>query len=311
MNNQEAVDIPIAVKFVEPSVVWLDGEVMSYREASVALMTHSLHYGTGAFEGIRFYWNGNAPVIFRLREHIDRFFHSASAIHMEFPFTPAHLQIAIRYLVRRCGMQEGYIRPFCYYSAGLGVSEHSLTAHVGIVVLPWTQKSSDEGIRLTVVGTRRLHPETFVSSAKVSGYYFNSFLAGREAQAKGFDDALLLDTEGKVAEASAANVFLVRESKVIAVASASILKGITRDTIMQVARNEHFAVEESSVSVGDLRTADEVFLTGTAYEVRPVERIDELFKTRGDGSVTQYLRKIYRNIVTGKNQFYSKWLTEC
>lgn len=307
-----ATTAPVSTKFIPPRLAWVDGQTVPYEKATVPLMSHSLHYGTAVFEGIRFYPTSFGSVIFRLEDHMQRLINSAAAISMDIPFTLTTLKEAARVLVLESGLDEGYIRPLCYYGPGLGVSQRSLDVHVAMVAVGLPPHDTSKGIRLTVADTRRLHPQTCTSGAKVTGHYFNSFQAGRQAQARGFDDALLLDTTtGCIAEASAANLFIVRGSTIVAARSESALYGITRETVIQAATNDRIAVFTEQVSLEDLREASEVFLTGTVFEVCPVAQVEGYFDGQAPGPITAHLTRLFRRIVTGEHLYYSSWLTPC
>ncbi|MBU1019390.1 MAG: branched-chain amino acid transaminase [Patescibacteria group bacterium] len=272
--------------------IWFNGEFIPWAEAQVHVMTHSLHYGDAVFEGIRVY--GGA--VFRLDDHLERFFESMKALEMESPYDRAQVYDAILELLRREGTIDGYIRPIAFYGdGGLKVGWEGMPVSVAIGVLPWDGYSSSE-LKLKVSDVRRFSPEMVKMDAKVSGYYVNSNFAG--------PNALLLDSEGNVAEAACANIFFVQDGKLFTPSTGSILPGLTRDTVIQIARDEGIEVVEGNIK--DLSVFQEAFTTGTATEICLVVEIDNhKYDSR---EVTSFLQEKYSEIVSGKNQKYKKWL---
>jgi branched-chain amino acid aminotransferase len=293
---------------------WMNGEFTSWAESTVPLSTHALHYGTGVFEGIRSYMVDGEPAIFRLDAHLDRLYKSAAVYGMRVPFSREQLADAICGLVRRNHLTESYIRPIAYMGAEtLGIRAQCST---DTAILAWPQmvhlsdQSRRRGARLTVSPYRKFDARVMPTTAKACGQYLNSRLATTEASRRGFDEALLLNLEGNVAEAAVANIFLVsgrtlrtNDDK------SSILMGITRDSILQLAAAEGFEVEVGTITVEELRQADEVFLCGTACEIVPVAELDGVqIGLRSPGPVTERIRGAFDRAKTGASPEWEHWL---
>lgn len=267
--------------------IWLDGEFMPWADAQIHVMTHALHYGDAVFEGIRVY--GGA--VFRLDDHLERFYEAAKALEMDLP---EGIREAILELVRREGVSDGYIRPIAFYgNGGLRVSWEGMPVSVAVGVLPWDGYASSD-LKLKVSDVRRFSPDM-----KISGYYVSSNFAGK--------DALLLDADGNVAEASCANIFFVQDGKLFTPKKDSILPGLTRDTVIQIARDEGIEVVEGDINAKGLSRFEEAFTTGTATEICTVVQIDE--KKYDSCKMVNFLKEKYKEIVAGKNKKYLKWLT--
>lgn len=295
--------------------IWMDGEFVSWDDAKVHVLTHTLHYGLGVFEGIRCYRTAKGPAIFRLDEHVKRLFNSAHIFMLEIPFSEKEIRNAIIETVRNNHLKECYIRPLVYIGYGaMGLYPKGNPIKVSIAVWPWGAYLGDEGlekgIRIKVSSFTRHHVNIDMTRGKVCGYYVNSQLAKREAISCGFDESLLLDTEGYVSEASGENIFIVRNGKIKTTPLTSILEGITRDGIIKVAADNKIVVEEERFTRDELYISDEAFLTGTAAEVTPIREVDG--RIIGDGRcgrVTKKLQTIFFDIVKGKNKKYESWLT--
>jgi branched-chain amino acid aminotransferase len=295
--------------------IWMDGKFVAWRDAKVHVLTHTLHYGLGVFEGIRCYKTDRGPAIFRLDEHVKRLFNSAHIFMMEIPFTEKEIRDAIVETVRINGLKECYIRPLVYIGYGaMGLYPKGNPVKVSIAAWPWGAYLGDEGlekgIRIKVSSFTRHHVNVDMTRGKVCGYYVNSQLAKKEAISCGFDEAVLLDTEGYVSEGSGENIFIVRNGRIKTTPLTSILEGITRESIIRVARDRKIAVDEERFTRDEIYIADEAFLTGTAAEVTPVREIDG--RTIGDGrrgKVTEGLQSAFFDIVKGKNRKYASWLT--
>lgn len=290
--------------------IWLDGKFVRYEDAKIHFLNHSLHYGSGAFEGERFYLTNRGPAIFRLHEHTERLFRSARVIGIKIPFSKNEVMNATRGLIRKNELDEGYIRPMVFYGAKMGLHPGQSPVHIGIAVWPWGAYLGDKPVSTSISKVMRLHPSSIVSTAKISGYYANSILATRDAKARGFDEAILLDYRGFIAEGPGENIFMVKNNKLYTPALGSILPGITRDSIIRIAKNSKIPVLEKTIKPIDLKNADELFFTGTAAEITPIGKVDSKIINEGlVGPYTARLKKIYLDIVHGKEKDYKNWLT--
>jgi branched-chain amino acid aminotransferase len=293
---------------------WMNGEFVPWAESTVPLSTHALHYGTGVFEGIRSYAVDGEPAIFRLDAHLERFYQSAAVYGMRILFTREQLTEAICGLIRRNRLTESYIRPLAYVGAEtLGIRAQGATE---TAIMAWphmvhvSEQSRRRGAKLTVSPYRKFDASMMPTTAKACGQYLNSRLATMEASRRGYDDALLLNIEGTVAEAAVANVFVVNGRTLRTNdEKSSILMGITRDSILQLAVAEGFDVEVGAIAVEDLRQADEVFLCGTASEIVPVAELDGSRIGRGTpGPVTAQIRSVFDRAKTGASREWDHWL---
>ena len=299
----------------ETSFIWMDGKLVPWKEATVHVLTHTLHYGLGVFEGIRCYKGKSGTAIFRLQEHVERLLGSARIVQIKIPFSQKEIEQATIETVRVNHLEEGYIRPIAfigYGEMGLYVNENPI--QLSIAAWPWGTYLGDEGIRkgirICVSSFARHHVNISMTRAKVTGYYVNSQLAKREAKEAGYDEAVLLDTEGFVAEGPGENIFIVRKGILKTTPLTSILEGITRDTIMQLAQERNIKVVEERFTRDDLYLADEAFFTGTAAEVTPIREVDGRTVGKGEpGPVTQELQKAFFDIVRGKEKSHPEWLT--
>ena len=293
---------------------WMNGDFVPWAESTVPLSTHALHYGTGVFEGIRSYAVDGEPAIFRLDAHLDRFYESAAVYGMRIPFSAEQLTKAICGLIQRNGLVEAYIRPIAYMGAEtLGIRAQCST---DTAILAWphmahiSEQSRRRGARLTVSPYRKFDASMMPTTAKACGQYLNSRLATTEASRRGFDEALLLDINGNVAEAAVANICLVHSHTLRTNdEKSSILMGITRDSILQLAMAEGFDVEVGTITVDDLQKADEVFLCGTACEIVPVAELDGSRIGRvSPGPVTEQIRNTFNRVKTGACSEWKHWL---
>ncbi len=296
--------------------IWMDGKFVNWDDANVHILTHSLHYGLGVFEGIRCYKceNGKSAV-FRLKEHTDRLFESAHIMLIEIPFTRDAINKAIIETLKVNDLKEGYIRPIVFLGDGsMGVLPKNNPVRVAIAVWPWGAYLGEEalksGIRIKVSTYTRHHVNSMMTKAKVTGHYVNSILAKREAIADGYDEALLLDTEGYVSEGSGENIFIIKDSLLKTTPLTSNLKGITRDSVMKIARDKGFEVKEERFTRDELYIADEAFFTGTAAEITPIREADKRTIGQGKpGPVTKTIQETFFNTVKGKGKKYADWLT--
>jgi len=299
---------------IEPSEkIWMDGKLVPWDEAKIHVLTHSLHYGSGVFEGIRAYETRKGPAVFRLTDHIARLYRSAKIYTIEIPYTPEELIEATKETVRASGLPACYIRPLVYLGYGeMGLNPLLSPVNVSIAVWPWGAYLGDEGVthgvRMKISSWRRHDPNINPPAAKGTGQYINSQLAKVEAIKAGYDEAILLNPQGLVAEASGENIFIVREGEIITPPlSAGALIGITRDSVIKIAGDLGIGVHEAELVRTDLYTADEVFVCGTAAEITPVREIDD--RVIGDpGPLTKKVQEIFHAAVRGDLEQYSSWL---
>ena len=295
--------------------IWNDGHMVEWRDAPLHVLTHSLHYGMAVFEGIRAYNTPSGTVIFRLREHTQRLLNSAKIFQIKVPFDIDTLMSAQKDVVRANKLESCYLRPLVWIgSEKMGVSARGNTIHVAIAAWPWGAYLGEEGlakgIRVKTSSFTRHHVNVSMVRAKASGYYINSILANQEVTADGYDEALLLDTEGYVSEGAGENVFIVKSGKIYTPDLASCLDGITRDSVVTLARDMGIEVIEKRITRDEVYCADEAFFTGTAAEVTPIRELDG--RTIGEGSrgpVTEKLQSMFFDVVGGKADQYRHWLT--
>lgn len=295
-------------------LIWIDGEMVPWREAKVHVLTHTLHYGLGVFEGVRAYNTPGGTCIFRLKEHTNRLFNSAHILGMSIPFDKATLNQAQKNVVRENKLEEGYLRPMCFYgSEGMGLRADNLKTHVMIAAWPWPSymdpEARDRGIKVRTSSFTRHHVNISMCKAKANGNYINSMLALREALDSGAEEALMLDNEGYVAEGSGENVFIIRDDHIFTPDLTSCLDGITRDTIFTLAQELGYTIREKRITRDEVYICDEAFFTGTAAEVVPIRSLDG--RTIGSGSrgpLTEKLQSMYFDTVRGKRSENSQWL---
>ena len=297
----------------ETSKIWMNGELVDWADATVHVGTHGLHYGSGVFEGIRAYETGSGSAIFRLGEHLDRLKNSAKLLYMDLPYSVEDLRAACWDLVGANGLPECYLRPIAYFGYGeLGVSTRGNPVEVAIMSWPWGAYLGEEGmrngIRAKVSSWQRIGPNVIPHVAKATGVYINSMLAVADAQRSGYDEAILLTHDGYVADGSGENIFVVRDGVIYTPdLSASILPGITRDTVIQIAQDLGHRVVEKQLIRTDLYLADEVFMCGTAAEVTPIREIDDHLVGR-PGPVTLEIQQAYLDTVHGRSDRWAHWL---
>lgn len=292
--------------------IWQNGEFVPWDEAKVHVLTHALHYGSGVFEGVRFYETPKGPAIFRLKEHTARLFYSASALRMKIPFTEEAVNRATIELIQKSGVSSGYIRPLAFYGAGkMGLNPVGAPVDLIIACWPWGKYLGDAKLKVKISQYIRLHPQSTICDAKITGHYVNSILPSLEAQSAGCHEALLLDFAGNIAEGPGENFFLVKDNKIYTVPPGTILKGITRDAVMRIARDEGLEVIEKSLTPAEAFAADELFFTGTAAEISPISELDgqKIGKDGEEGPITTRLREKFMGIVEGRNEKYADWLT--
>ncbi len=297
--------------------IWFNGELVEWDKAQVHVMTHALHYGSSVFEGIRAYDTPNGPIIFRLKEHIQRLFDSAKIYWMEMPFTPEQLCEACRVTVRENGLKSGYLRPLAFVgNVGLGLHPPK-DAHTDVMIgaLPWGAYLGEEGLKqgvdVAVSSWNRLAPNTIPTGAKAGGNYLSSQLISREAKRNGYAEGIALDVHGYLSEGAGENLFLIKNGVIhTAPVTAALLPGITRDTIMTLARELGYTVKEEALPREALYLADEIFMTGTAAEVTPVRSVDKMPVGAGcRGPITEQLQKAFFGLFTGETADQWGWLT--
>lgn len=296
-------------------LIWLDGEMVPWREAKTHVLTHTLHYGLGCFEGVRAYNTANGPAIFRLKEHTDRLFNSAHILNMKMPFSKDVINEAQRAAVRENNLDEAYLRPMVFLgSEGMGLRADNLKVHVMVAAWSWPSYMSPEakelGIKVRTSSYTRHHVNITMCKAKANGNYINSMLALNEAISGGAEEALLLDNEGYVAEGSGENIFIVRNGELHTPELTSCLAGITRATIIDFAKDLGLVVKERRITRDEVYIAEEAFFTGTAAEVLPIRELDGRQIGEGKrGPITEKLQSMYFDAVKGKLAAHQEWLT--
>jgi branched-chain amino acid aminotransferase len=296
-------------------VIWLDGEMVPWREARVHVLTHTLHYGMGVFEGVRAYKTDKGTAIFRLDAHTERLFRSAHILMMPMPWDKATISAAQQAVVRENKLESAYIRPMCFYgSEGMGLRADNLKVHCMIAAWTWGSylgaENMERGIRIKTSSFTRHHVNITMCKAKANGNYMNSMLALREALASGHDEAMLLDAEGYVAEGSGENIFIVRNGVIYTPDLTSALDGITRDTLFTLAAEAGITIKEKRITRDEVYISDEAFFTGTAAEVTPIREVDGRMIGSGTrGPITTNLQATYFDLVHGRHAKYPEWLT--
>lgn len=296
-------------------VIWLDGQFVPWRDAKIHVLTHTLHYGMGVFEGVRAYKAEQGTSIFRLQEHTDRLFRSAHIMNMPAPFDKQTLMEAQCAAVKDNNLETAYIRPMFFYgSEGLGLRADNLKVHAMVAAWSWGSylgaDGLEKGIRIKTSSFTRHHVNISMCKAKANGHYINSMIALQEALSCGYDEALLLDAEGYVAEGSGENIFIIRDGVIYTPELTSALDGITRDTIFKLADDFGLSVKEKRITRDEVYVADEAFFTGTAAEVTPIRELDNRVIGEGKrGPITEKLQTAYFDLVHGKNSKYNEWLT--
>jgi len=295
--------------------IWYDGKLVPWRDATTHVLTHSLHYGLAVFEGVRAYKTPAGTGIFRLKEHTDRLFNSAKVFMMEMPYTREQLMEAQREVVRANKLESCYLRPLAFYgSEKMGVSPKGASVHVSIAAWPWGAYLGEEGllkgIRVKTSSFQRHHINVSMVRTKTSGHYVNSILANMEATRDGYDEALLLDTQGFVAEGAGENLFIVKDGQLVEPEMVSGLTGITRATVIELARDLGLTVASRPMTRDDVYLADEAFFTGTAAEITPIRELDGRAIGAGRrGPVTERIQDLFFDVVNGRAEKYRHWLT--
>lgn len=296
-------------------LIWFDGELIAWRDANVHVLTHTLHYGMGCFEGVRAYATEQGTAIFRLKEHTDRLFDSAKILGMAMPFSKAEINEACRAAVRENNLKEAYLRPMVFFgSEGMGLRADNLKTHVIVAAWEWPSYMSPEarelGIKVQTSSFTRHHVNISVTRAKANGQYINSMMALAEAQRGGYDEALLLDPQGYVAEGSGENLFVVKDGVIYTPMLTSCLNGITRNTVMHMAEKLGLELREKLITRDEVYISDEAFFTGTAAEVLPIRELDGRPIGEGRrGPITEQIQSMYFDVVSGKQTLDAEWLS--
>ncbi len=294
--------------------IWMDGEWLDWREAKVHVLTHTLHYGMGAFEGVRAYETANGPAIFRLEEHTQRLFNSTRILEMKIPYDADTLNQAQREVITKNNLKSAYIRPMCFYgSEGMGLRADNLKVHTIIAAWEWGaylgEDNMKNGIRIRTSSYVRHPAHPSLSGAKTNGNYINSMMALKEALDYGFDEALMLDIDGYVSEGSGENIFIIKDGVIYTPHLTSALPGITRDTIITLSSSLGYEVVEKKLSCDDIYTSDEAFFTGTAAEVTPIRDLDGNQIGEGArGPITEKLQSLYFDCVHGRHPDFLNWI---
>lgn len=297
-------------------VIWFDGELVPWREAKVHVLTHTLHYGLGVFEGVRAYATDRGPVIFRLQDHTNRLFRSAHILNFDIPWSRDEINEAQVTVVRENGLREAYLRPMCFYgSEGMGLRADNLKPHCIVAAWEWpnymTPEARVDGIKVRTSSYTRHHVNITMCKAKANGNYINSMLALKEALDSGCEEALLLDNEGYVAEGSGENIFLVQKGKLVTPELTSCLEGITRDTVFALAEELDISITERRITRDEVYVADEAFFTGTAAEVLPIRELDgRVIGSGSRGPITEKLQSMYFDQVMGRRCEHPEWSTD-
>jgi branched-chain amino acid aminotransferase len=301
--------------FDQAQWVWKNGKCVSWQDATVHVSAHALHYGTGVFEGIRCYETDDGPAVFRMDAHLDRLYASAGCHGMKIPYTQEEVASAVCETIARNQFSKCYVRPICFFgSASLNINPRKCPVEVAILAWPWGaylgEEALERGIRVTISPWQKFHSKMMPTTAKACGQYINSVLAVRDASERGFGEALLLDASGKITEGSGENIFLVRCGILRTNDEQdSILPGITRDCVIEIAQALGLKVEIGPITVDDLLQCDEAFFTGTAAEVTPICELDG--KTIGPGKrgpITRQIQQVYMDATAGRNRLHRKWL---
>lgn len=295
--------------------IWMDGKLIPWEEAKVHVLTHTLHYGLAVFEGIRCYLcHDGKSAVFRLKEHVDRLFDSAQIGVLKIPYSKKEIAEACKETLRVNGLKEGYIRPIAFIGEGvMGVYPGDNPIRVAIITWSWGtylgEGALEKGIRAKVSSYTRHHVNVMMTKAKISGNYVNSILAKREVMKTGYDEALMLDTEGYISEASGENIFMVKNGVLKTTPLTSILSGITRDSVIQIAKSKRIPLIEERFTRDELYIAQEAFFTGTAAEITPIREVDDRQIGEGKpGPITRELQSAFFDIVKGKNLEFKEWL---
>jgi len=295
----------------ETDFIWMDGKLVPWKDAKIHVLCHTMHYGGGVFEGVRFYDTDKGPAVFRLKDHTDRLFRSAEAFEMKVPFSKEEINKATLETISKNKVKAGYIRPIVFFGYGkMGLNPVGADLNVAIAVWPWGSYLGEEAVRVKIPKIIRTHPGTTDPNAKICGNYANSILANLEIKKAGYDEALLLDYKGNIAEGPGENIFIVKDGKLLTPPLGNVLPGITRMSIFQIAKDNGIEVEEKILKKEDVFNADEAFFTGTAAEVTAIASVDDKkIGSEAPGPITNKLKEIYLDAVHGKLEKYKSWLS--
>jgi branched-chain amino acid aminotransferase len=290
--------------------IWMDGSLVDWDQATIHVLSHTLHYGMGVFEGIRCYETAAGPAVFRLKDHVQRLLKGAEVCMMTVPFSQEEIINAILETLRINDCREGYIRPLFHYGYGtMGLNPEKSPVRCTIAVWPWGSYLGEQAVKTKMSSFMRIHPSTTIADQKICGHYINSIFASCEAQREGYEEAVLLDSEGYIAEGPGENLFIIKNSVLQTPPLGNILPGITRDSIITLASHLGYTVEETPLREEDLKQADEAFFSGTAAEITPISQVDDTLLSSACGEITGTLQKTFQAIVRGQNDRYRSWLT--
>ncbi|MCK4635507.1 MAG: branched-chain amino acid transaminase [Candidatus Moranbacteria bacterium] len=289
--------------------IWIDGEMKKLSESKVPFLTHSFHYGSGVFEGIRCYKTENGRAIFRLSDHIERLFFSAETMGLKINFSQKEIEEVIKKLIKKNNLEECYIRPLIWHGEKMGMDPVDTPVHFGIAVWEWTKYLKKDEVKVGISKVMKTHPQTTVLGAKISGHYVNSVLASRETKSRGFDEGLLLDFEGNIAEGPVENIIFCKGKEIHTPTIKSILPGLTRASVLTIAEDLGYKIFERDIKPEELKDFDEAFFVGTAVEINSIASIDDFYFTGKDGKTFKKLKEIFVQVIHGENDKYEKWLS--
>lgn len=290
--------------------IWMDGKLVPWEDAKIHVVNHSLHYGSAVFEGVRFYDTDKGVAIFRNNDHVERLFYSASFMEMKIPYTKEEIAHAQVLTIKESGLKYGYMRPLLYLTDNMGLITTDCSTHGSISCWGWGQYLGLDSIKVKTSSWRKIAKNADVCDAKIAGHYYNSTLATNEATKAGYHEALMLDQDGLVAEGPGENIFIVKNNKIYTPKfERQILSGITRSTIMTIAKDLGYEVIEMDLKPEDVYNSDEAFFTGTAAEILPIESLDDKLIKNRIGPITSNLQKTFKDIVLARNSQYEDWLT--
>jgi len=295
----------------ETEFIWMDGKFVKWKDAKIHVLVHTLHYGAGVFEGIRCYETEQGAAVFRLKEHTDRLYHSAGTLKMKIPYPKDEFIEAVKETVRKNNVKAAYIRPICFFGYGkMGLNPKGAPVNCSIAVWPWGKYLGEGTVKVKTSKYIRIHPKSTHADAKICGHYVNSIFASVEVKDKGYDEALLLNSEGFVEEGPGENIFYAKDGKIYTPPLGNILPGITRSSIIQIAKDEGYKVIEKDLTLDELKDGDELWFTGTAAEVTGIKQLDDKVIGNGKiGPITSKFKDIFMDIVHGKNEKYKNWLS--
>ena len=294
----------------ETEFIWFDGKLIPWNKAKIHVLSHTLHYGGGAFEGIRFYETSKGPAIFRLKDHVLRLLYSAKALHMKLDYTEEEITDAIIQTVRVNKIKEGYIRPLIFYGYHkMGLNPIGNPVELVIACWPWGAYLAHESVNIKTSSYIRIHPDSTIVNAKLCGHYVNSMLASLELEGTSYDEALLLDDKGYISEGPGENIFFIKDNVLSTPQKGTILPGITRDSVIQFSEDLNLGLVETNITLEDAFNSEEAFFTGTAAEITPIHSIDDKAIGNGQCQVSKKIRSLYADIVRGKNEKYAHYLT--